>query len=301
MFLAISLTCNPPGPFDFGANWTRFLRSVNEDRIRAATASLTRMLGVSNLEGMRFLDAGCGSGLFSLAAHRLGASVVSIDIDPQSVACSEQLQERFAPRAEQWAIRHGSVLDAEFLESLGPFDVVYSWGVLHHTGAMWDAMERVSRRVADGGQLWIAIYNDQGELSRRWERVKRLYQRLPKWLRTPYVVLIGGCWAAWRICCLRVPIAAAGLLLRLVPAPPKPGPSRHTGPAPLRASRNRGMHWWYDLIDWIGGWPFETAKPEEVIRFLQDRGFELRELRTCGGGLGCNEFLFQRRQPALAP
>ena len=58
----------------------------------------------------------------------------------------------------------------------------------------------------------------------------------------------------------------------------------------------RGMHRWYDLVDWVGGWPFEVARPEEVFRFLRDQGFQLEELRTCGGKLGCNEFLFRRSE-----
>lgn len=256
------------------------------------------MLGRQRLDGVRFLDAGCGSGLFSLSACRLGAHVVSFDVDPQSVACTEELRRRFAPEADRWEVRHGSALDEAFLAGLGTCDVVYSWGVLHHTGAMWDAIERVSRCVAERGQLWIAIYNDQGAISDRWRRVKWLYQRVPPWLRLPYVLLVGACWAAWRLCCLRLPIALSGVLLRLAPAPLQPKPPGPPASGGSGSGRNRGMHWWYDLVDWIGGWPFETARPEEVIRFLQERGFELRDLRTCGGGLGCNEFLFERKQAA---
>ena len=127
--------------------------------------------------------------------------------------------------------------------------------------------------------LWLAIYNDQGPTSRRWWRIKRWYNRLPSWLRLPYVVLVGGGWAVWKLCCR---LTATGLPLK-------------TLRDDVRRQSARGMHPWYDLVDWIGGWPFEVAQPEEVFHYLQDRGFELVDLKTCGGGLGCNEFLFRRR------
>ena len=50
----------------------------------------------------------------------------------------------------------------------------------------------------------------------------------------------------------------------------------------------------HDLIDWVGGYPFEVASPEEVFRRIHPLGFELRHLKTCGGGLGCNEYVFEQ-------
>ncbi len=82
--------------FGFGANWARFLRHLDEPRIVAAERSLQQMLGLPSLAGLRFLDAGSGSGLFSLAARRLGAEVHSFDYDPQSVACTRELRRRHA-------------------------------------------------------------------------------------------------------------------------------------------------------------------------------------------------------------
>jgi 2-polyprenyl-6-hydroxyphenyl methylase/3-demethylubiquinone-9 3-methyltransferase len=291
-------TAAPAEAFEFGRNWSRFLEVVDDERIEAAMDSLTRRLGAGSLDGKRFLDAGSGSGLFSLAAQRLGAKVVSFDIDPHSVACTTEMKRRFAPDAADWQIVSGSALDPKFLESLGTFDVVYSWGVLHHTGQMWRAIDLVQERVAPDGMLWIALYNNQGGISDRWKRVKQLHQACPPTLRTPYVILVGGIWATWRLLCLRVPVKLAGMLL----GKPKPDthvqPSVHgaptSNPATSKAERQRGMHWWYDLVDWIGGWPFEVASPEEVLRFLQARGFEVVDLMTVGGGLGCNEFVFRR-------
>ena len=161
--------------FKFGENWSRFLKVLNDERIFEAEKSLKQMLGVEDLEGKSFLDIGSGSGLFSLAARRLGARVHSFDYDPQSVASTRELKRRYFPEDSDWTVEEGSVLDRDYLESLGKFDIVYSWGVLHHTGDMWRALENVPLPVVDGGRLFIAIYNDQGAISKLWLRIKRLY------------------------------------------------------------------------------------------------------------------------------
>jgi len=252
--------------FEFGANWARFLRLLNEDRISLAQQSLCKMLGVSSLRGRRFLDAGSGSGLFSLAARRLGATVHSFDYDPKSVACTAELKRRFFPTDDTWVVEGASVLDRDYLTRLGQFDVVYSWGVLHHTGAMWEALSNVAPLVANDGRLYIAIYNSQGWISHYWTLVKRLY--------SSSVIL------RWAVLFVHVPyLFGFRFLLRAM-----------TG----RLNLERGMSLWYDMIDWIGGYPFEVARPEEIIRFYRDRGFSLDELKTCGGRHGCNEFVFSK-------
>ena len=169
--------------FAFGENWTRFLTTLDEERIVQAEKSLENMLGAGSLRGRTFLDIGCGSGLFSLAARRLGAQVFSFDYDPHSVACTNELRRRYFPDDPNWRVEEGSALDPKYLTSLGKFDVVYSWGVLHHTGAMWEALHNASLPVAPGGRLFVAIYNDQGTASRRWLALKRCYNRTPASLR----------------------------------------------------------------------------------------------------------------------
>ncbi len=278
--------------FEFGRNWSRFLKSLSDEQIAAARTSLTAILGPDALRGHRFLDAGCGSGLFSLAAYQLGAHVLSFDLDPQSVACVTELRRLYATPESNWDVQTGSLLDSDYLSELGEFDVVYSWGVVHHTGQMWESIDLLSQRVKVGGELWLAIYNDQGAISRVWTWIKRQYNRLPRSLQTLYVLIIGGAWSAWRLS-LRLAATAAAMLARVLTLHNPMGPARRMY-ADLFGNRDRGMRWWTDLVDWIGGWPFEVAKPEEVLRFLRDRDFELKELKTCGGGLGCNEFLFYR-------
>ena len=263
--------------FAFGANWKAFLDTVDETRIEQAIDSLKSMLGIESLDGKTFLDIGSGSGLFSLAANRLGAQVRSFDFDETSVACTTELKSRFGNVDLSWQIEQGSVLDESWMSSLGRFDVVYSWGVLHHTGEMQRAIELASQRVADGGMFFIAIYNDQGGASRRWLKIKQLYNGLPRWMRPLWVIKV----ATW----YELKFAAARL-------------ARLKNPLPFadwRAKKqDRGMSAWHDWVDWIGGLPFEVATPEQIVVPLKENGFVLENLKTVGSGWGCNEFVFTK-------
>ena len=270
--------------FAFGKNWERFLSQLDDRRIESAIDSLTELLSIDDLRERSFLDAGSGSGLFSLAARRLGAQVTSFDVDSDSVACTRSLQSHLGETTDGWQIHSGSLLDDHFMSELGDFDVVYCWGVAHHTGDMWTAIANLASCVKPGGLLVLAIYNDQLYISRGWRGVKRAYQRLPRCLR-PMLVLAVAAFGFGK----RLAITLAASLLRLL--------SLRNPLVPIvnwiRESKRRGMHDWYDLVDWVGGWPFEVARPEEVFRYLRDRGFRLEELTTADGH-GCNEFVFVR-------
>jgi 2-polyprenyl-3-methyl-5-hydroxy-6-metoxy-1,4-benzoquinol methylase len=267
--------------FEFGRNWQRFLSYLTEERIVEAEKSLCAMLEVKDLRGKSFLDVGSGSGLFSLAAMRLGAErVYSFDFDPQSVACARELKRRYFDGISNWSIAQGSVLDSTFFSTLGQFDVVYSWGVLHHTGHMWQALENVIPPVGSEGKLFIALYNDQGALSRVWNKIKRAYNRSLLW-RLLIVLTFASCFAIMFF-------AKDVLFLRKNPL------SRYR-----EYKRSRGMAYRTDLLDWLGGYPFEVARPDTIFDFLRARGFEMVKIKTAGIGWGLNEFVFVNRKTDL--
>jgi len=251
--------------FEFGKNWKAFLKKLNKERIEQAENSLKIMLGVKNLVGKTFVDVGSGSGLFSLAAKNLGASVVSFDFDKSSVWCTKELKNRFYKTNTDWKIIHGSILDKKFLVSLGKFDYVYSWGVLHHTGNMWNALDNVIDLVKQEGVLFLALYNHQQLASKYWIFVKKTYNKIP--FTRPLWIFIHFLY----------PTLPSVILKYLQ--------NRKTP---------RGMTIYYDLLDWLGGYPFEVSSPNEIFNFYKTKGFILTQLKTVGGKLGCNEFVFRR-------
>lgn len=266
----------PTPRFAFGKNWQHFLQHLDEDRIVEAEMSLRTMLDLSTLRGLTFVDVGCGSGLFSLAAMRLGANAVrSFDFDPQSVACAQTLKDRYLADAYNWTIEQGSVLDQAFLSRLGQFDIVYSWGVLHHTGDMWQALENVVPLVKGHGKLFVALYNDRDAYSQVWKGIKERYNR-------------GRAWRLTIICFFGSYFAVRGFLKDVLFL-------RKNPLARYREFRkSRGMAYATDLLDWLGGYPFEVAKPGDVFDFYRTKGFELVKLRTVGVGSGNNEYVFKK-------
>jgi len=262
--------------FGFGRNWASFLKRLNQARIAEAEKNLIEFLGEKSLAGGSFLDVGSGSGLSSLAARRLGATVTSFDYDGQSVACTEELRRRYLPDDPSWIIEQGSVLDTEYLAGLGQFDIVYSWGVLHHTGAMWQAMENVKPLVKIGGLLFIAIYNDCGEVSRWWLERKRRYNALSRALRPLYAIYV---WMPQE--------------LRSLVGSMRAGELRTYVRELTSATSGRGMSWLHDVIDWIGGYPYEYASVKDIVEFYRRDGFEPVKIRE-NRSYGCHQLVFGR-------
>jgi 2-polyprenyl-6-hydroxyphenyl methylase/3-demethylubiquinone-9 3-methyltransferase len=265
--------------FRFGKNWSDFLGHLTVPRIRLAEKSLKEALNTERLDGLTFLDIGSGSGLFSLTARRLGATVTSFDFDPDSVRCTESLRERYFPGDPNWRVERGSALDADYLRKLGTFDIVYSWGVLHHTGDMWRALALVEPAVKVGGTLFISLYNDQGEATDRWARIKQRYNALPAPLAFAYACAIISR-EEGREFVRQLRRGSVGDWLRTW--------------TEYDQISTRGMSRWHDWIDWIGGYPYERVRVEPIVDFYARDGFQLVHLVDRSSGYGCNEFVFKR-------
>jgi SAM-dependent methyltransferase len=274
---------DPGAPrFDFGGNWKSFLDELDETRIGEAEKSLQWLLARERIDGLDFLDIGSGSGLSSLAARRLGAAVRSFDYDRQSAECTKTLRERFFPGDANWTVERGSILDRDYLNELGKFDIVYSWGVLHHTGAMHVALENAARLVSPRGLLVFALYR-KTRLCWFWTLEKRWYfrasARAQAAARRVYVGL------------MRLAFAAIG---------------RDFATYVSTYRGNRGMSYLHDVHDWLGGFPYESIGPAEVAREMTRLGFtqvrsKVQAYSTGLFGSGCDEYVFRNENAPASP
>ena len=266
--------------FEFGRNWSEYAELIDAQRIDQALHGLERLAGRAALEGKTLLDIGCGSGLHSLAALRLGAArVVAIDLDPHSVATAKQVLSQYAAEngtENKWEVREQSVFDLD-PQQLGEFDVVYAWGSLHHTGAMYDAWSRAAQLVAPGGILIVAVYR-KTRLCRLWKLEKWLYTKSPAWIQR--------CLRAAFVGAMRVAFFLSRRDFRKY---------RET-----YGQAYRGMNYDHDVHDWLGGYPYESLSPPEADRLRQSLGFVpvrafVQERMSLGlFGSGNDEYVWQR-------
>ncbi len=259
--------------FGFGKNWESYVKQYfSEERIEISRKHLLEFLKIDNLQGKSFLDIGCGSGLHSLAALRSGAAkIVSFDFDPVAVQTATKLKE-YAGNPVSWQVMQGSILDKAFLNQFAPADIVYSWGVLHHTGAMWEAMDNAARLIKPGGLFYVALYDYEIRVDPTpefWLDVKQRYNKAG-WLGKRQMEL----WYIWRFNLHSNPLNLPTLLKMIV-----------------GYKQSRGMAFYPNLVDWLGGWPMEFAKRTDVARWAERTNLEMLVMSTGGAN---TEYLFKR-------
>lgn len=265
--------------FSFGKNWTDFVKKYyTAERLEEALKSLKDLSGLEDFKGKTFLDIGSGSGLFSLSAYKMGAEkVISFDVDPYSVSCTGYLREKEGS-PEKWDVLEGSILDKDWLHKhIAKSDIVYSWGVLHHTGDMWNAIKNAASFVKPGGKFIIAIYNEYEGAnhlsSRSWVKVKKFYNAVPKLVKK---------------------LMELGYTTAFLMASPRWTNVKNKIAYIKNYKSSRGMNFWTDVKDWLGGYPYEYASREAITDFCSKMGFEIEKTIPCDG-TGCNQFLFNKK------
>lgn len=261
--------------FDFGQNWSEFSdHAANAERAAQARRHFEALMEGVALEGRSFLDIGFGQGFSLLSATAGGADTAGCDINPK---CHEVIARNRAhfPSLGDRAIplQVGSILDEPVVAALralppakdGHFDIVHSWGVLHHTGDMARALAHAGSLVRPGGHFVIAIYNRHWS-SLPWLAIKATYVHAPRWVQR---ILVG----------LLYPVIWLAKLLVTRRNP---------------RSMDRGMDFYYDVVDWVGGYPYEYASIEEMRERCAPLGFELVRAVPAKVPTGCNELVFRK-------
>ncbi|HRO74661.1 MAG TPA: class I SAM-dependent methyltransferase [Crocinitomicaceae bacterium] len=264
----------------FGNNFKdSLLTHFEEEQLHSSKEFILSYLELDDLSSKTYLDAGCGSGVFSVAAQQLGAVVTAFDIDEVALENLHAVSEKFNVPINAIKTMKGSILDEDFITYLGKFDIVLCWGVVHHCGEMWKGIENICNTVKDGGLIHFGIYNKADNFgfypdgrfgsSNFWKKIKKRYSKAPKFVQGIVDKLAVFGIFVIHLVSFKNPIKA------------------------LRKNERRGMNWQSDLKDWLIGYPYEYATPEEVIEFMKVRGFTLVKLKT-NNGLLTNNYVFKK-------
>ncbi|MCF7871709.1 class I SAM-dependent methyltransferase [Candidatus Woesearchaeota archaeon] len=264
--------------FSFGENWKIYLKNLNNKKIKLAEKSLIDFLKNKDaIKNKTFLDLGCGSGLFSLASINLGAKkVVSVDVDKDSVACAQFLKKKYCKNNNSWKIIYGSALNDSLLKKLGKFDIIYSWGVLHHTGDMYKAFKNIDYVAKKGSFIYLAIYNDNRKVlegkSVFWHKIKKIYNKSGTFVKQ-----------------LMYQTYKTYLILGITTS----------GKNPAKYIREyetlRGMNFYTDIKDWLGGYPYQYASVETLTKYFRNRNYSIEKIIKARS-IGCNELLLKRKK-----
>jgi 2-polyprenyl-6-hydroxyphenyl methylase/3-demethylubiquinone-9 3-methyltransferase len=262
--------------YSFGKNWLEYSQSINSIHVDHVTSDLSRLLNLKDLTQKSVLDIGCGSGVHDVGFYQLGCrNLTAIDYDQDCITATNQTLEKFCP-GSGYKILQGDILSSK-TQSLGKFDIVYSWGVLHHTGNLLEAICKASTLVAREGHLAIALYR-KTLMCGFWKAEKRLYSRLPRIFQR-FLELI------------YISFFSIALLFTQ-----KTSITNYIE----SYSSKRGMNFFADVKDWLGGYPYESISPHELRKLMSSLGF--RQVYSLEGnsrigifGSGCDEFLFQKK------
>jgi len=259
--------------FEFGKNWLSFIeKNFSQENVEVSKKHMLEVLGREHLNGLSFLDIGCGSGLHSYAAWQSGArTVCSFDYDAKSVEATRYVRDK-AGNPHNWTVNQGSVLDDAYMAQLPQSDLVYSWGVLHHTGNVWYAIRNAAGRVKPGGLFYIALYSadvQKDPTPEFWLQVKRKYVS-SGWLTRRRM----DAWYVWRFMLYRRFLNLPSFFKRM-----------------REYKKSRGMSLFTDIRDWLGGWPMEFVYDAEAVRFCEQLGFRKLKMLT---GEANTEFVFVR-------
>ena len=261
--------------FKFGQNWREYNSSIGADRIEAAQIGILKLLNPIEISDKKIVDIGSGSGLHALSFLKLGAKEVTcIDIDTDSIAATKETLNKFANKFENWTAFEADILNPDALNPKS-FEIVYSWGVLHHTGNMKLAVKNASQLCKVDGLFVFALYR-KTFLCNFWKIEKWFYIRSPlvvkKLLEYVYIFLF-----------LFGKILKRDDVVRFIRS----------------YETQRGMKFNTDVKDWLGGYPYESILPINVEELLIELGFEkVRDFvqpKSIGlFGSGCDEYVFRR-------
>ncbi len=216
------------------------------------------------VKGKTVLDAGCGTGVFSIIFARNGAAkVTGIDISPGSLGTARGLKEKFGlanAEFQQQDMLHLSFRDASF-------DIVWAWGTVHHTTDPLGAITELIRVLKPGGSLFLAIYK---QTSVTWihEIIRKTMIRTPRW--------------SWNV------LAKAGAFMLT--------------PVVFLFKRRQKSRKGEKLSELILDWYFVPIRhyytPEEIRVFLERKKFRIEKYLAHSGRFNSSSnFIYKARKP----